>query len=83
MVNLFEDRLELVLFFIYCGVDYFGLWFIKEGCKELKCYGVLFICLLSWVIYFEVFVSLEIDLFINVLCWFINCWGFVWMIRCD
>lgn len=83
MVNLFVDRLNLVSFFTYCGVDYFGLWFIKEGRKELKRYGVLFICLFSRAIYLEVFVFLEIDFFINVLRWFINRRGLVRTIRCD
>lgn len=67
MVDLFEDRLELFFFFTYCVVDYFGFWLIKEGRRELKRYGMVFICLVLRAIYFEIVNVLIIDVFINVL----------------
>lgn len=36
MVDLFKNWIFLVLLFIYIGVDYFGFFIIKEGCKEVK-----------------------------------------------
>ena len=42
MANLPEDRLEPAPPFTFCAVDYFGPWYIKEGRRELKRYGVLF-----------------------------------------
>lgn len=67
MLDLLEDCFELIFFFIYCVVDYFGFFVVKEGCKELKCYGVFFICMVLRVIYFEIVNFLEIDFFVNVL----------------
>lgn len=40
---------------------------IKEGRKELKCYGCLFTCLASRAVHIETANSLEIDLFIQAL----------------
>lgn len=77
MFDFFEDWFDCYLFFIYCGVDYFGLFIIKEGCKELKCYGVFFICMFLWVIYLEIVVFLDMDFFINVLRCFLSCRGLV------
>ena len=42
MADLPADRLTPTPPFTYCGVDYFGPWYVKEGRKELKRYGVLF-----------------------------------------
>jgi hypothetical protein len=53
--------------FTFCAIDYFGLWHVKEGRKELKQYGVLFTCLSSWAIHLEMAKSLETDSFINAL----------------
>lgn len=52
--------------FINCVVDYFGFFVIREGCKDFKCYGVLFICMVFRVVYVEVVIILEIDFFSNV-----------------
>lgn len=73
MLDLFEDCFEFILFFIYCVVDYFGFFVIKERRKELKCYGVFFICMVLRVIYIEIVNFFEIDLFINVLRRFVSC----------
>lgn len=77
MFDLLEDCFECYLLFIYCVVDYFGLFIIKENRKEFKCYGVLFICMVLRVIYLEIVILLEIDFFLNVLRCFFSCRGFV------
>lgn len=64
MVDLLKGWVILVLLFIYIGVDYFGLYVIKEGWKELKWYGCFFICLVSRVVYIEIVNFFEIDFFI-------------------
>lgn len=72
MVVLFEDRVNLLEFlFSYVGVDCFGLLDVRFGRSIVKRYGVIFICLLVWVIYIEVVYSLDIDFFIGVFRWFI------------
>lgn len=77
MVNLFKDCLEFVFFFVFSVVDFFVFWYIKEGGYEVKCYGVLFICLVFRVVYFEIVSSLFIDLFLNVYREFVGCRGSV------
>ncbi|XP_048580449.1 uncharacterized protein LOC116609843 [Nematostella vectensis] len=57
--------------FTYVGVENFGPWYVKEGRKELKRYGVLFTCMASRAIYLEVAHSLETDWYINALRRFI------------
>ena len=47
MADLPEDRLQPAPPFTYCGVDVFGPWYIKQGRKELKRYGILFTCMAS------------------------------------
>ena len=71
MADLPEDRLTPTPPFTYCGVDYFGPWYVKEGRKELKRYGVLFTCLVTRAIHLEVANSLETDSYINALRRFI------------
>ena len=61
MVELPEDRLELAQPFTNCAVDYFGLFIIKEGRKELKRYGVVFTCMASRAVHLEVADTLETD----------------------
>lgn len=53
MSYLSDDRLESTPPFTYGAVDYFGPFVVKEGCKELKCYGVLFTCMASGAIHLE------------------------------
>ena len=46
MADLPVDRLSEAPPFTYVGVDAFGPWYIKEGRKTLKRYGLLFTCML-------------------------------------
>lgn len=63
--DLPEDRVQSAPPFSYCAVDYFGPWYIKEGRRELKRYGVLFTCLASRAVHLEVANSLTTDSFMN------------------
>ncbi|XP_073234570.1 uncharacterized protein [Porites lutea] len=83
MADLPEDRLTPTPPFTYCGVDYFGPWYMKEGRKELKRYGVLFTCLVTRAIHLEVANSLETDSYINALRRFICRRGPVRQMRSD
>ena len=83
MANLPTERLEPAPPFTHCGVDYFGLWLIKEGHKELKPYGVLYRCLSTSTIHLEVSATPEKDSFINALRRSINRRGPVRTIRCN
>jgi len=68
MTDLPADRRTPTPPFTYFGVDYFGPWYVKEGRKELKRYGVLFTCLVTRAIHTEVANSLETDSYVNALC---------------
>ena len=83
MADLPEDRVEPSAPFTYCGVDYFGPWYIREGRKELKRYGVVFTCRCCRAIHLETAVSLTTDSFINALRRFIAIRGPVRELRCD
>ncbi|XP_060607803.1 uncharacterized protein LOC132759944 [Ruditapes philippinarum] len=83
MADLPVDRLEPAPPFTYCGVDLFGPFYIKEGRKELKRYGVLFTCLLCRAVHVETVNSLETDSFINCLRRFIAVRGPVRQLRSD
>ena len=49
------------------GIDYFGLFMIKQGHSLVKCYGYLFTCLTIRAVHIEIVNSLTADLFINAL----------------
>ena len=83
MSDLPEDRLEPTPPFTYCAVDYFGPFIIKDGRKELKCYGVLFTCMASRAVHIETANSLETDAFINALRRFICRRGLIRQLRSD
>ena len=63
--DLPKDRVQSAPPFSYCAVDYFGPWYIKEGRRQLKRYGVLFTCLASRAVHLEVANSLTTDSFMN------------------
>ena len=65
--DLPQDRVEPAAPFTYSAVDYFGPFFVKEGRKEVKRYGVIFTCMASRAIHIETANSLETDAFINAL----------------
>ena len=83
MADLPEDRLEPAPPFTYCGVDYFGPWYVKEGRKEMKRCGVLCTCMASRAIHLEVSHTMETDSFINAFRRFVNRRGPVRQLRSD
>ena len=83
MADLPEDRVQPAPPFSYCAVDYFGPWYVKEGCRQVKRYGVLFTCLASRALHLEVANSLTADSFINAYRRFVGRQGPVRQIRSD
>ncbi|XP_045167568.2 uncharacterized protein LOC123530855 [Mercenaria mercenaria] len=83
MADLPSDRLEPSPPFTYCAVDYFGPFYVKEGRKEMKRYGVLFTCLTCRAVHVETATSLETDSFINCLRRFIAIRGPIRQLRSD
>ena len=83
MADLPEERLEPSPPFSYCGVDLFGPWYVKEGRKELKRYGVVFTCLASRAVHLEVCHTLETDSFLNALRRFLCRRGPIRQLRAD
>ncbi|XP_019727407.1 uncharacterized protein LOC109516990 isoform X3 [Hippocampus comes] len=83
MADLPEERMEISPPFTYCGMDCFGPFYIKEGRKELKRYGLLITCMCSRAIHIEMLDDLTTDAFINALRAFIAIRGAVRQIRCD
>ena len=67
MANLPTDRIECTHPFTNVGVDLFGPFVIKEGRKELKKYGVIFICQSVRAVHLESSNTLETNSFILVL----------------
>ena len=83
MAELPKERVEPSPPFTYCGVDLFGPWYVKEGRKELKRYGLLFTCMASRAIYLEVCNTMETDSFLNALRRFICRRGPIRQLRAD
>ncbi|XP_064117743.1 uncharacterized protein LOC135223168 [Macrobrachium nipponense] len=83
MADLPADRLEPSPPFSNVGIDLFGPYYIKEGRKELKRYGVIFTCLVSRSIHIETANTLQSDSFINTLRRFVSRRGHPKVIRCD
>lgn len=65
MSDLPADRLTDEAPFTYSAVDFFGPWYIREGRKELKRYGVLFTCMACRAVHLETACSLDTSSFIN------------------
>ena len=72
MADLPEDRVQSAPPFSYCAVDYFGPWYIKEGRRQLKRYGVFFTCLASKAVHLEVANLLTTDSFMNAYRHFVG-----------
>lgn len=83
MGNLPSERLEATPPFAYCGIDCFGPFYIKEGRKDIKRYGLLLTCLCSRAVHIEVLDDLSTDAFINSLRAFIAIRGPVRQLRSD
>ena len=83
MADLPEDRVQPAPPFTYCAVDYFGRWYVKEGRRQLKRYGVLFTCMASRAVHLEIANSMTADSFINAYRRFVGRRGPVRQIRSD
>ena len=83
MANLPPERLEATPPFVYCGMDCFGPFYVKEGRKEMKRYGLLLTCMCSRAIHIEMLDDLSTDAFINALRAFIAIRGPVRQLRSD
>lgn len=83
MADLPEDRMETTPPFTYCWMDCFGPFYVKDGRKELKRYGLLITCMCSRAVHLEMLDDLSTDSLINSLRAFIAIRGTVRQIRCD
>ena len=83
MADLPEDRVESCPPFTYCGIDCFGPFFVKEGRKEMKRYGLLVICMTSRAVHTETLDDMSTDVFINALRCFVAIRGPIRTLRCD
>ena len=71
MADLPKERITPSPPFTYCGVDYFGPFFIKQERKEAKRYGAIFTSLAIRAVLIEIADSLETDSFLNAIRRFI------------
>lgn len=83
MANLPSERMETTPPFTYCGMDCFGPFYVKEGRKELKRYGLLFTCLCSRAVHIELLNDMSTDAFLNSLRAFIALRGNVRQLQSD
>ena len=83
MADLPNDRTEPFPPFTYCGMDCFGPFYVKEGRKECKRYGLLFTCMSSCAVHIEMLDDMTTDAFINALRCFIALRGAVGQLRSD
>ncbi|KAK0144674.1 hypothetical protein N1851_017016 [Merluccius polli] len=83
MSDLPSDRMETAPPFTYTGIDCFGPFYVKEGRKEMKKYGLLLTCLCSRAIHVEMLDDMTTDAFINALRAFIAIRGSVRQLRSD
>lgn len=83
MSDLPEERVSPTAPFHYTGMDVFGPFYVKEGRKTLKRYGLVFTCLASRAIHLETLNSMEADSFISALRRFICRRGKVRELRSD
>ena len=83
MADLPQDRLEPAPPISYSDVDYFGPWYVKEGRRMLKRYGVLFTCLNSRAIHIETAKTMDLNSFLNAYRRFVCRRGQVRQLRSD
>ena len=83
MADLPIDRLEPSPPFTYSAVDFFGPFYIKEGRKELKRYGVLFTCMACRAVHIETANSMDTSSFLSAYRRFVGRRGPVRQLRCD
>ena len=83
MADLPPERLEPTPPFTYSGMDCFGPFYVKDGRKELKRYGLLFTCMCSRAVHIEVLDDLSSDAFLNALRCFISIRGNVSQLHSD
>ena len=83
MSDLPFDRVTEIAPFTYTGVDAFGPWYIKEGRKSTKRYGIIFTCMASRAIHLETVNYMDTDSFICALRQFICRRGNVRQLRLD
>ena len=83
MADLPSEHVDPSPPFTYCGMDYFGPFFTKQGRKVQKRYGLLFTCLCCRAIHIEMLDDMSTDVFINGLRCFIAIRGALRDIRCD
>ena len=69
--------------FTYCGIDMFGPFLVRDGCKQRKYYGAMFTCMSSRALHIETTNSMSTDSFILALRRLINWRGNVRMIHTD
>jgi hypothetical protein len=72
MADLPSERVNPAPPFAYTGMDAFGPFYIKEGRKELKRWGIIFTCLASRTVHLETLNSMNTDSFLNALRRFIS-----------
>ena len=83
MADLPEVRVTPSPPFTFVGTDLFGPFWVREGRKSLKRYGVIFVCMSSRAIHLEVTHSLSTDAFISTLRRLIALRGSVRKLFCD
>ena len=72
MADLLKERMSEKSPFMYCGVDLFGSFLVKDGWKKVKRSGALYTCLSGRAIHIEVVYSLSTDSFIMSLRRFVG-----------
>ena len=72
MAALPPERVTPSAPFTYTGTDVFGPFYISEGRKELKRWGLIFTCLSSRAIHLETLSAMSTDSFLNALRLFIS-----------
>ena len=81
--DLPKDRMCIEPPCTYCGINIFGPFVVKDGWREIKIYGALYVCLSSRAVHIEVVHSLSTDLLILSFRCFIGQREIVRMIRSD